>query len=575
MIVLAVDTIGIQRYIFGSNRLQEQIGASYLVAQATGPWAFAALPKPNNIENVNTGTIQDENNVLILSDEKMRSELLYAGGGNVVAIVRSPDEATAFTQSLSRRLLEAAPGLTIVVGRATIKSSLSLAVKEALDDCSRQKRQFTPSAPLRGLGVTVACQSTGLPAIHVVPARADDSARPVSAEAWAKLEAVEAANLRLSQDLSPPVGFAYPQDFDNLGRARGEASYIAVVHADGNGLGQRFLQLGRDHSESTQNAAYARAIRRASRYVSTTATASLREILRQLETGRQRAGTPDQIAASAAGAAVGPIDLEVRDDGLVYLPFRPIVFGGDDVTFVCDGRIGLSLASAFLRAFAIPPAGVTAPLPMSACAGVAIVKSHYPFAQAYALSEQLCGSAKDYRRSLKDMLQGHDFEPGAALDWHLASTGLSGDLGEMRRREYTTSHGSLTLRPVLLTAVPGLPATTHTWTVVQRGTNAFQAINTPPAVGTGSTRAALAQNKVKALRDALRGGPTTVEMLLRGPFGDAAINAFGERELPDLGLKALAKVRHSGWQQEVCWYFDAIEIADMHMELAQVSGGNI
>src|SRR5260370_22422013 len=34
-----------------------------------------------------------------------------------------------------------------------------------------------------------------------------------------------------------------------------------------------------------------------------------------------------------------------------YIPFRPIVFGGDDVTFVCDCRLGLSLATAYFREF--------------------------------------------------------------------------------------------------------------------------------------------------------------------------------------------------------------------------------
>lgn len=33
--LVIVDTTGIQSYIFGSNRLRENVGASYLVHQAT------------------------------------------------------------------------------------------------------------------------------------------------------------------------------------------------------------------------------------------------------------------------------------------------------------------------------------------------------------------------------------------------------------------------------------------------------------------------------------------------------------------------------------------------------------
>jgi hypothetical protein len=33
------------------------------------------------------------------------------------------------------------------------------------------------------------------------------------------------------------------------------------------------------------------------------------------------------------------------------LPYRRIIVGGDDVTFVCDGRLALTLTTAFLKAF--------------------------------------------------------------------------------------------------------------------------------------------------------------------------------------------------------------------------------
>src|SRR5262249_55209954 len=33
---------------------------------------------------------------------------------------------------------------------------------------------------------------------------------------------------------------------------------------------------------------------------------------------------------------------------IVYLPIRPILLGGDDLTFVCDGRVALDLAATAL-----------------------------------------------------------------------------------------------------------------------------------------------------------------------------------------------------------------------------------
>lgn len=39
------------------------------------------------------------------------------------------------------------------------------------------------------------------------------------------------------------------------------------------------------------------------------------------------------------------IPFESDKNGRPYLPLRPLVFGGDDATFVCNGSIGVELAA--------------------------------------------------------------------------------------------------------------------------------------------------------------------------------------------------------------------------------------
>jgi len=41
-----------------------------------------------------------------------------------------------------------------------------------------------------------------------------------------------------------------PLDFDHLGRTKGEASYIAVVHTDGNGMGKRVEGVGKSAADN-------------------------------------------------------------------------------------------------------------------------------------------------------------------------------------------------------------------------------------------------------------------------------------------------------------------------------------
>ncbi|RMD59533.1 hypothetical protein D6833_11295, partial [Candidatus Parcubacteria bacterium] len=230
-------------------------------------------------------------------------------------------------------------------------------------------------------------------------------------------------------------------------------------------------------------------------------------------------------------------------DGKWLLPFRPIVFGGDDVTFVCDGRLGLSLAIEYMRRLEAH----TRDLPdgkgsLTACAGVTIVKAHYPFARAYALADELCRKAKNYRRTIRDF---HGDWDGSCLDWHFALSGLSGGIEEIREREYKVRAGFLTLRPVTLEHNP--KESHRTWTVIEKGITEFQ------GEGWAGRR-----NKVKALRDALREGPDAVRHFL---------TKFNENKpLPDVE-PSLTDWKNTGWQGGYCGYFDALELTDWFIPL--------
>ncbi len=220
------------------------------------------------------------------------------------------------------------------------------------------------------------------------------------------------------------------------------------------------------------------------------------------------------------------------------LSIRPIVFGGDDVTFVCDGRIGLATAQIFLDEFGkqqIPnaQAGTQAGI---AAAGVAIVKVHYPFARAYSLSEALCKNAKNaFGRKV------------SALDWHLAQGGLSGGLGEIRHREYDERRNkdngaitrSLQMRPLAL--ANSMNRDWHTWENFSKLLNEFRDPEKWP------------RNKVMRLRDALRQGSDAVAMF---------VSAYGE--LPDLYLGD-SRYRIDGWLNARCVYFDAIEMIEQEV----------
>lgn len=551
MDLVIVDTAQIQSYIFGSNRLRENIGASHLVASATGVWALEVVRSVVPHSNVTGDLTLDDSEHIDDPGGALDAEVLYSGGGNVVALFRDNTHTKAFIRQLSRKVLEHAPGLQLVITLRGFEwsDSLAEAVQAILAKLAKEKQGRVLSSPLLGLGVTVMCRSTALPAVAVTPMIGGDptSTYPASAEPLAKLDVAwprdgeqSDADKRLHRLIPPPEGFDYPSGFDDLGRTFGEQSYIAVVHADGDGMGKRIQHIGEQYLNPGQNRDYITALREFSGAVEQAAKVALGTVVTQL-TGRIDS-QKGLILHNAVGKELARIKLK-PEDGKWLLPFRPIVFGGDDVTFVADGRLGLSLALEYLEQFEQETANSLACRGrITACAGIAMVKTHYPFARAYALAEELSKSAKVYRRKFN--------LEGSCLDWHFALSGLSGGIEEIRRREYTVADGHLTLRPV--TMGPNPSHSSRSWEVVWSGIKAFQ----------GKDWAGR-HNKVKALRDALREGPEWVDRFRR---------KFNEGEgLPAVEVTpSMTNWPEKGWHGDYCGYFDAVELADWFVPL---SGG--
>jgi len=239
------------------------------------------------------------------------------------------------------------------------------------------------------------------------------------------------------------------------------------------------------------------------------------------------------------GQKVTELILEKRGNEIVY-PIRPLVSGGDDVTFVCDGRIGLDLAVTFLKAFEKHTHAILKE-PLTACAGVAIVKTHYPFARAYDLAEELAGNAKQARYNV-DPTEGP-----SAVDWHITAGGLYGDLDEMREREYKVVDGHLTLRPLFISEPDEKKGVErkHTWRTFQKIIKRFQKDWESH------------QNKAEGLRAILRKGPAETQLYKLRYLSDSL-----SPDLPDVGDFAV-----NGWDNGYCGYYDALELMDKYISL--------
>ncbi|MCU0552276.1 MAG: hypothetical protein MUC48_23345 [Leptolyngbya sp. Prado105] len=528
-----IDTSGIQSYIFASNRLRENIGASQLVSEATNVWVKETLDKlSQNLEKAGKSSYLVRTSINNPSakpcienpNDNLAAELLYAGGGNAIVLFQCLDYAIQFTQALTLRALKEAPGLTLLVTHQEFswQDSLFEVLKQLRLKLEQQKHQQISSAPLLGLGVSADCISTRLAAVDTSDHYGVPESYTISREVREKLRAVERANKQLNTQLKLAFSesakhYEFPKDVDDMGRTSTESSYIAVVHADGNGMGNRFRNYGKDKT----NREYIIAMRELSQAINDAGLNALKLVIRKLT---------NALHNNEVVGHLGQFSLKGN-----YLPFRPLVYGGDDVTFICDGRLGLELAAEFLHQFEQQklPDGK----PLTAAAGVCIVKTHYPFARAYAMSEALCRQAK---RFVREKEKG-DF---SAIDWHLASSGLIGSITEIRKREYQVNAGSLTLRPVTLSDAKEW----RTWNNFSRVVRKFQAEEWRDR-----------KNKVMALREVLRQGSDAVRQFL---------SAYELPELPEFP-NAQKKLSEQGWLDEVCGYFDAIEMMEFYLGLQE------
>lgn len=384
-----IDTKSIQKYIFGTNKLQQNAGASYLVDCATKNWVVDCLPRPHNVIDIDATDTGKKFSEQKIEDGELASELLYTGGGNAVVLFKNRDIAVEFAGSLTRKVIQKAPGLEIILVHRDIdwqNESLNDVLQQAMEDLAKRKADRFASTPQLGLGVTATCVYTGLPAVDYEK----DTGRIISAEVKAKVDAAEKAHRRLKnllKDILDLNNYEIPKDFEDFGRTKGESSYIAVVHIDGNQMGMRIKDYIQQNS--SDNRSLIAALRKFSNSIEKTA----QEVLKKTTGLLVKAIKPDEKGNKKIAGTI-----ELREN---KIPFRPIVFGGDDLTFVCDGRLGLTLASYYLRESS--KSKLVDKKHFCCRAGVAVIKTRFPFARGYALAEELCASAKKRIAELRDL----------------------------------------------------------------------------------------------------------------------------------------------------------------------------
>lgn len=364
----------VQNYLFAGSKLRHLVSASELLERLT-----------DSILDIVTSAFSDS--------LKICEPARYTGANNTAVFARrsagafylvSPNRDSLMRLRLQVNLLveDYLPGLNWVDNVSSEPQSTPYqTVKACLQTLSQQSNINYPNLPIAPPIISF-CERTAEPALAELNNSDNLDASLYIKEHLQKNNRESFFKRLINVDNNDSLNFKlkWPLDLEN-DFPNWDKNYIAIIHIDGNGLGQLLMSLQEAVKQDEQE------------YLSVYPEFSAK--LQQ-----------------ATEAAVKQAITTLYKDANFY-GARPIVVGGDDITFMVRAPEALYFTDAFINAFESQteqlikalaqklPEAVTSALPvcLSACAGIAFCNISAPFSRVYERAEELCALAKKHVKS--------------------------------------------------------------------------------------------------------------------------------------------------------------------------------
>ena len=441
-----LETAGNQAYIFATNRLRENVGASQRVWDAGVTYTYEAAAEVTDCTAF-TELLEEAHKGPAFHAAAMAKAPRIADGATVEIVVATSGKALFLSQSkkvakdliasATHKAAKEALGLVLRGAVVPICGDKVDAANKAVGDVHQKIEEIrnhlpAPEARFPTLPVLEPCASSGLPAARVQDLGKGDN--PYSDVTISKCDAYKKAAKRIATQIPSPRGgknVDIAQKIEDLEQL--DKDWLGIVHADGNGMGQLFLEFGKICGQDTLDG-YFDAYRKFSLSLDLCGVAAFQEALNKTWSEQEE-----------------------------LIPLIPLVLGGDDLTVLCDGRIAVEFAATYLKAFqeqtkkktVLEQSSIIPEIlknkdacekddwtKLGAAAGIAITKPHYPFHRGYELAEQLLKQAKKVKSKLG--------VSRCALDFHVLFDGAETSLDDLRERWTLTETHNLTARPYVL-----------------------------------------------------------------------------------------------------------------------------
>ena len=373
---------GIQYFIFKTNELKHIVGASELVEQICTT-AFDEFGK--------------------------NGESVVRAAGNIKFIFDKEEDCARAVREFPKRVMTMAPGITISQAVVPLGDNFGKAIDdiEALLKVQRNKPSRSVTTGLIGIK---RANNTGLPVVRI---KEEDQKVVYKDESTIQKECFQDVKGLCKNSFGKEVLRAKKVAY-NVSDITDKNDWIAVIHADGNGVGKVVQVVGKQKDV-------------------------FKEFSQQL----------DIATKEAANKAFESVAVKFKEKTII--PIRPVVLSGDDMTVIIRGDLALDYANAFITAFEettkhylgiiLQEQHVFAEDKnyLTACAGIAYIKSSYPFYYGYQLAEDLCDQAKKDTKAIYGAETNH--LPPSCLMFHKVQDSFIVDYKEIKERELKAKDG--------------------------------------------------------------------------------------------------------------------------------------
>ena len=423
MYLAMYDISGIQKFIFSTGKLKEQMGGSNIVHKIM----YECLPKLLLGKDYQNYEDWRENNYRPDDfSQDIKGRIVYIGGGNAMVLFKDAETMEKTNREMQKEVYKLTAGNIRLCYASTEINSLDTPGGKYIDiydelmrKMAEFKREHTAVSTVRGFSISAQDVNTLEP---IIVHYDEKNKKEVACAA-----SIFQKNEHKYRNMEGLEEYHFADQFDKYFEAGDKKSFLAIIHIDGNSMGKKIQAFIKSMDNNSQN--------------------TIRNSLTHI---KKLSMEIDDIYKNALITTIKQVykkEIESKMSKDNPLAFRLVIRDGDDLTAVMDAAKALEFVNVYMEKLSFEveenknqyPEITGRKMKVSAGAGITFVHNKFPFDTAYDYAEQLCKSAKTMLRELseKEIIS----EDTSCMDFQIIRSGMTSRIAKYRKEKYTFIDG--------------------------------------------------------------------------------------------------------------------------------------